>query len=111
VLRAEMDMAVGVTACSAGLSNNGSFKPIETPVSTPLRHLRDHAQARRELAAQQGPVRAQWRRCGRGAPRGTPLDDTGPSFPCGRHAVRQKATAPSIIRPWNLPPLRMLVGA
>ncbi|MDB4900225.1 MAG: hypothetical protein JWN53_2033 [Gemmatimonadetes bacterium] len=29
VLRAEMDMIVGVTACSAELSNNGSFKPID----------------------------------------------------------------------------------
>jgi uncharacterized protein len=29
LLRAEMDMAVGVTACSAELSNNGSFKPID----------------------------------------------------------------------------------
>jgi uncharacterized protein YcgI (DUF1989 family) len=29
VLRAEMDMVVGVTACSAELSNNGSFKPID----------------------------------------------------------------------------------
>ncbi len=29
VLRAEMDMIVGVTACSAELSNNGTFKPIE----------------------------------------------------------------------------------
>jgi uncharacterized protein YcgI (DUF1989 family) len=28
VLRAEMDMVVGVTACSAEMSNNGSFKPI-----------------------------------------------------------------------------------
>ena len=29
LLRAEMDMIVGVTACSAELSNNGSFKPID----------------------------------------------------------------------------------
>lgn len=27
-LRAEMDLVVGLTACSAELSNNGSFKPI-----------------------------------------------------------------------------------
>ncbi|MBA2433435.1 MAG: urea carboxylase-associated family protein, partial [Chthoniobacterales bacterium] len=27
-LRAEMDLIVGLTACSAELSNNGSFKPI-----------------------------------------------------------------------------------
>lgn len=32
VLRAEMDMVVGVTACSAELSNNGSFKPIDVEV-------------------------------------------------------------------------------
>jgi uncharacterized protein YcgI (DUF1989 family) len=29
LLRAEMDMVVGVTACSAELSNNGRFKPID----------------------------------------------------------------------------------
>ncbi len=32
LLRAEMDMIVGVTACSAELSNNGSFKPIDVEV-------------------------------------------------------------------------------
>jgi uncharacterized protein YcgI (DUF1989 family) len=47
VLRAEMDMIVGATACSAELSNNGRFKPIDieilatmdesTPSSTPAR--------------------------------------------------------------------------
>lgn len=31
-LRAEMDMIVGVTACSAELSNNGTFKPIDVEV-------------------------------------------------------------------------------
>ena len=31
-LRAEMDLVVGVTACSAEKSNNGSFKPIEIEV-------------------------------------------------------------------------------
>lgn len=31
-LRAEMDMVVGVTACSAELSNNHSFKPIDLEV-------------------------------------------------------------------------------
>jgi uncharacterized protein YcgI (DUF1989 family) len=31
-LRAEMDMIVGVTACSAELSNNGRFKPIDVRV-------------------------------------------------------------------------------
>ncbi len=29
VLRAEMDLIVGLTACSAELSNNGTFKPID----------------------------------------------------------------------------------
>jgi uncharacterized protein YcgI (DUF1989 family) len=29
VFRAEMDLIVGVTACSAELSNNGTFKPID----------------------------------------------------------------------------------
>lgn len=32
-LRAEMDMVVGITACSAELSNNGTFKPIEFEVA------------------------------------------------------------------------------
>ncbi|GAC1516270.1 MAG: urea carboxylase-associated family protein [Gemmatimonadaceae bacterium] len=32
LLRAEMDMVVGITACSAELSNNGRFKPIEFEV-------------------------------------------------------------------------------
>ena len=31
-LRAEMDLIVGVTACSAELSNNGSFKPIDVEI-------------------------------------------------------------------------------
>ena len=31
-LRAEMDLIVGVTACSAELSNNGRFKPIDVSV-------------------------------------------------------------------------------
>lgn len=32
-LRAEMDLVVGVTACSAEMSNNGTFKPIDLEVS------------------------------------------------------------------------------
>lgn len=32
LLRAEMNMIVGVTACSAELSNNGTFKPIDVEV-------------------------------------------------------------------------------
>jgi uncharacterized protein YcgI (DUF1989 family) len=32
VLRAEMDLIVGVTACSAELSNNGRFKPIDVEI-------------------------------------------------------------------------------
>lgn len=35
VLRAEMDLIVGVTACSAELSNNGSFKPIDVTLRDP----------------------------------------------------------------------------
>ena len=35
LLRAEMDMIVGVTACSAELSNNGSFKPIDVDLLSP----------------------------------------------------------------------------
>lgn len=31
-LRAEMDLVVGLTACSAELSNNGRFKPIDVEV-------------------------------------------------------------------------------
>ena len=33
LLRAEMDLIVGVTACSAEKSNNGSFKPIDIEIS------------------------------------------------------------------------------
>jgi uncharacterized protein YcgI (DUF1989 family) len=35
LLRAEMDMIVGVTACSAELSNNGKFKPIDIDLYDP----------------------------------------------------------------------------
>jgi uncharacterized protein YcgI (DUF1989 family) len=35
LLRAEMDMIVGVTACSAELSNNGRFKPIDIELYDP----------------------------------------------------------------------------
>lgn len=35
VLRAEMDLIVGLTACSAELSNNGTFKPIDYEVLPP----------------------------------------------------------------------------
>ena len=35
LLRAEMDMIVGVTACSAELSNNGTFKPIDVELLSP----------------------------------------------------------------------------
>jgi uncharacterized protein YcgI (DUF1989 family) len=35
VLRAEMDLIVGITACSAPLSNNGRFKPIDVQVHEP----------------------------------------------------------------------------
>ncbi|MGB3710169.1 MAG: urea carboxylase-associated family protein [Erythrobacter sp.] len=33
VLRAEMDLVIGITACSAYASNGGSFKPIDYAVS------------------------------------------------------------------------------
>jgi uncharacterized protein YcgI (DUF1989 family) len=36
LLRAEMDMIVGVTACSAELSNNGRFKPIDVALFDPV---------------------------------------------------------------------------
>lgn len=35
LLRAEMPLVVGVTACSAELSNNGTFKPIDVEVIAP----------------------------------------------------------------------------
>ncbi|MDB4892584.1 MAG: hypothetical protein JWL61_4439 [Gemmatimonadetes bacterium] len=34
LLRAEMDLVVGITACSAELSNNGTFKPIDLEILT-----------------------------------------------------------------------------
>ena len=34
VLRAEMDLIVGITACSAELSNNGRFKPIDVEIQS-----------------------------------------------------------------------------
>jgi uncharacterized protein YcgI (DUF1989 family) len=37
LLEAEMDMIVGVTACSAELSNNGKFKPIDIELYDPAR--------------------------------------------------------------------------
>ena len=42
LLRAEMDLIVGVTACSAELSNNGSFKPIDVEVLEPSSANREH---------------------------------------------------------------------
>lgn len=33
--RAEMDLVIGITACSAELTNNGSFGPIDVRVSAP----------------------------------------------------------------------------
>ena len=50
VLRAEMDLIVGVTACSAELSNNGRFKPID---------VRLHAD--RGSRRGSSPRRAEWR--------------------------------------------------
>jgi uncharacterized protein YcgI (DUF1989 family) len=51
VLRAEMDMVVGVTACSAELSNNGRFKPIDVEVLGPEEATTDSASARDGSAA------------------------------------------------------------
>ena len=45
LLRAELDMIVGVTACSAELSNNGTFKPIDVEVRDPAPGDRDRAVA------------------------------------------------------------------
>jgi uncharacterized protein YcgI (DUF1989 family) len=36
-LRSEMPLVVGITACSAEKSNNGSFKPIDVEIYAPLR--------------------------------------------------------------------------
>ncbi|MBK5187215.1 MAG: urea carboxylase-associated family protein [Gemmatimonadaceae bacterium] len=46
VLRAEMDMIVGVTACSAELSNNGTFKPIDVELLA-----REESSARSETSS------------------------------------------------------------
>jgi uncharacterized protein YcgI (DUF1989 family) len=51
VLRAEMDLIVGVTACSAELSNNGSFKPIDV-----LLHDADLAARQPTRAGHAAPV-------------------------------------------------------
>ena len=34
VLQAEMDLVIGLTACSAYASNGGSFKPIDYEISS-----------------------------------------------------------------------------
>jgi uncharacterized protein YcgI (DUF1989 family) len=51
VLRAEMDLVVGVTACSAELSNNGRFKPIDVEVHAAPQAALPHAMAPAERAA------------------------------------------------------------
>jgi uncharacterized protein len=51
LLRAEMDLIVGVTACSAELSNNGSFKPIDVEVHSAPRAVPTHEPERSALAA------------------------------------------------------------
>jgi uncharacterized protein YcgI (DUF1989 family) len=51
VLRAEMDMIVGVTACSAELSNNGTFKPIDVELLDPSPALPSPEGARSVSAA------------------------------------------------------------
>lgn len=52
VLRAEMDLIVGVTACSAELSNNGRFKPIDIEIHASSEEMIRNG--RREYA---GPAR------------------------------------------------------
>ena len=49
LLRAEMDMIVGVTACSAELSNNGSFKPIDVELHFPAEHVESSRETRGAL--------------------------------------------------------------
>lgn len=51
VLRAEMDLIVGLTACSAELSNNGTFKPIDFEVWMPDAPSLTHAHDGREADA------------------------------------------------------------
>jgi uncharacterized protein YcgI (DUF1989 family) len=45
LLRAEMDLIVGVTACSAELSNNGTFKPIDVELLSPILSEHDAPEA------------------------------------------------------------------
>jgi uncharacterized protein YcgI (DUF1989 family) len=52
ILRAEMDLIVGVTACSAELSNNGSFKPIDIEIHSPD-VLRSDEEARSDPSARE----------------------------------------------------------
>ncbi|GAC1650012.1 MAG: urea carboxylase-associated family protein [Gemmatimonadaceae bacterium] len=60
LLRAEMDLIVGVTACSAELSNNGRFKPIDVEVHAPPPAVQSHLQETRppSRAAPAAPRRA-----------------------------------------------------
>lgn len=51
VLRAEMDMIAGVTACSAELSNNGTFKPIDVELLPPESHVAAQHVPRSAVAA------------------------------------------------------------
>jgi uncharacterized protein YcgI (DUF1989 family) len=51
LLRAEMDLIVGVTACSAELSNNGSFKPIDVEVHSARPAMPAHEPAQGAHAA------------------------------------------------------------
>jgi uncharacterized protein YcgI (DUF1989 family) len=53
LLRAEMDMIVGVTACSAELSNNGTFKPIDVELfdERPAPRRASNGEGRSGLAA------------------------------------------------------------
>ena len=51
LLRAELDLIVGVTACSAEFSNNGSFKPIDVEILTAPESKPAHAASRGVTAA------------------------------------------------------------
>jgi uncharacterized protein YcgI (DUF1989 family) len=51
LLRAEMDLIVGITACSAELSNNGRFKPVDVEVHSPAEPASPHEGASRDEPA------------------------------------------------------------
>ncbi len=100
LLRAEMDQIVGVTACSAELSNNGSFKPIDVEVLDALAGVAalEHAQRRggvAEHAAAVGHAAEQQR-----APTASQLVDRALQHPAGRQQRRAgRKHAPRALAP------------